>query len=84
MPDNELTRGANNGIMREPRKSSNEPKKLALEKGRQKSLRGGGSCRRPSITYELVTSADDEIQLNKAFDILFEEVMNIRKSKLNT
>jgi hypothetical protein len=80
MPDNELTRGSNNDIMREPRKSSNKPEKLALERGRQESLRSGGS-RRPAINYEPVTSADGENRINNAFDILFEEVMSIRKSK---
>jgi hypothetical protein len=80
MPDNELTRGANNDIMREPRQSSNKPEKLAMEGSRQELLRGGRSRRRPFITYEPVTSADGETRVNKAFDILFEEVMSIRKS----
>jgi len=84
MPDNELTRGANNDIMKKPHESSNKPEKLALVRGRQESLRSGDSRRHPSINFEQVTSADGETHVNKAFDILFEEVMNIRKSKPNT
>jgi hypothetical protein len=82
MLNDELTRGANNDIMNEPRESSNEPENLALERGQQEFLRGGdGSCRCPSINYEPVTSTDSENRVNKAFDVLFQEVMNIRKSK---
>jgi len=81
MPDNELTRGAISDIMKEPRESSNELEKLALERGRQESLRGGGSHRRPSINYEPATSGDSENRINSAFDILFQEVISISKSK---
>lgn len=85
MTDHELTRGANNVIMTEPREGSNEPERLAFQTGQPEMLLGGNRSRHhPSINYEPVGSADVESRINNAFDILFEEVMSIRKQKQDT
>lgn len=62
--------------------SSNWPEKLVLEEGQRVLLyNGDGSSQCPVVDYELAVSAVGESQLNKAFDLLFQEVMSIRKSK---
>jgi hypothetical protein len=67
--------------MNETPESSNRLETLTLEEARQELLcNNDGSCRCPGLDYERVTSSDSENRINKAFDILFQEVMNVRKS----
>jgi len=40
------------------------------------------ACDVPAISYEQSVSADSELRINRAFDILFEEVLRRRKSKI--
>ena len=60
---------------------SDTPKDLA-QKGSQQGASSGAIRfnKRQKISYELVTSPDGENAVNKAFDLLFQEVMRIRKS----
>jgi hypothetical protein len=70
--------------MKKPPESHDNPDKLALEAGQGELLCGyDGSCHAPSFSYEQAISADGENRISKAFDILFQEVMRIRKSKKN-
>jgi hypothetical protein len=57
--------------------------KRALPEGQPRVSRDDiDSCDVPSLSYEQATSADGEVRIHKAFDILFQEVMRIRKSKI--
>jgi hypothetical protein len=68
-----LSNKKNNDTMKKAHESSNGLEKLAHNQG--ELLR---SC--PSLSYEHATSLDSENKINTAFDILFHEVMSIRKS----
>ena len=58
--------------------------KRALPEGQPMVSRDDiGSCDVPSLSYEQAVSADGEARIHKAFDILFQDVMRIRKSKIH-
>ena len=75
-----LKNSTNIDIMKKAHESSNGPEKLALE-GQRELLCSDDSFHCPSLGYEQATSSDSENRINTAFDILFQEVMNIRKSQ---
>jgi hypothetical protein len=57
--------------------------KVALPEGQSMVSRDDiDSSDVPSLSYEQAASADGEARIHKAFDILFQEVMRIRKSKI--
>jgi hypothetical protein len=67
--------------MEKPHGSQNRSENLALEAGqREIECSIDVSCQCPTLGYEPAASSDGEDRINKAFDILFQEVMNIRKS----
>jgi hypothetical protein len=66
-------------IMKEPDENSNGSQKPACKVSQQKiSLGDSGHC--PLVGYEPGTSTDAENRINTAFDILFQEVVRVRKS----
>jgi hypothetical protein len=74
-----LNHQANFDTMKEQRESPNELEKLALEKAQPElSCSSNGSRPWPILDYEPVTSPEGESKINKAFDILFQEVMRLR------
>jgi hypothetical protein len=66
--------------MNTSRKNQSGPEKLITSDDHKKLLRDdicSDVC--PSLSYESVISTDGDNRVNKAFDILFQEVMRIRK-----
>jgi len=68
--------------MNTSRKNQNGPENLTIAGGQRGILcddnRPDG-C--PSLSYEPVISPDSDHRINKAFDIVFQEVMRVRKLK---
>lgn len=78
----QLSQPAKNATMEVPLVSSNQTEKLRAEVGKHESFSSDDAvCHYPVLGYEPATSADSDNRINKAFDILFQEVINIRKSK---
>jgi hypothetical protein len=76
-----LNQEANPDTIKEPQKSSNGLEKLALSTGQPEFLcNNNASCCGPSLSYEPATDSDSEIRINRAFDILFQEVLRIRQA----
>ena len=70
--------------MSKANENSNEPENLAHTDGQTEFLRfDHGSSNHPSIAYEPVISPDGDDRINKAFDLLFEEVTRHQKIKTN-
>jgi hypothetical protein len=66
--------------MNASRDNSNTPQTLAPEDGRQEFPRDNtGSSKHPYISYQPVTSPGGDKSINKAFDLLFQEVMTGKK-----
>jgi hypothetical protein len=66
--------------MDEPHKDGPQPAGLGLrEVERKNSI--PSACRCPCLGYEQVMSSGSENKINKAFDVLFQEVTRIKKSK---
>jgi hypothetical protein len=77
-----LRKQAKTDMMNTSRENSNGTEKLTHTAGQQGFLcEGFGSSDRPSLSYEPVISPVGDNAIQKAFDILFQEVMRIRKSK---
>lgn len=66
--------------MSEANENSNTPENLAHTNGQTEFLCFDlGSGNHPSIAYEPVIASDGDDRINRAFDLLFQEVMTVRK-----
>jgi len=81
----ELQRLKNNAkidTMSKASENSNKPQKLAYAKGQLEfPCSNAGSDDYLTVGYEAVVSPDSNQRIAQAFDILFQEVIRIRKSK---
>jgi hypothetical protein len=77
-----LRKQAKTDTMNTSRENSNGTETLTHTAGQQGFLCDClGSSDRTTLSYEPVISPDGDNAIHKAFDILFQEVMRIRKSK---
>jgi hypothetical protein len=68
--------------MKKLREVQNRPERHRSEEaGQRTKCSNAGFCQHPLLNYNQATSLDSEYRINLAFDILFQEVMQMKKLK---
>jgi hypothetical protein len=68
--------------MKKLREGQNGPERHRFEEaGQGTNCSNAGFCQHPLLNYNQATSLDSEYKTNVAFDILFQEVMQMNKLK---